>query len=110
MTNTEFSTLMVLTWCLAVLCAWLWLRRTTAAERRKKLAADLRIALFVSAVFIVPFALSFILSPGAPPSSVLVVCMSLLFLLNLGTAVGEIRIAFRAKNADDQRFPAGSDS
>ena len=109
MTNTEFMGLVALTGCLVTMGAWLQLRRATPAERRKK-RTDFRLCLFGSAAFIGLFGLNFILPMPVPPSLAEWVFMSLIFLLILWIAISELRIAFRARNADDQRAPADSDT
>ncbi len=106
---TESMGLIALTWCLFMLLAWLRLRSATLATRRTKLA-DFRIALYWLALFIVPFALSFILLTSTRPSSLEVIGVTLALLLLLGIAMNKLRVAFRARNADDQRSPADSDT
>jgi len=117
MTLTEFWGLIMGTWGLVLLIAWLQLRRATTAERRKK-RAEFRRDLLLSAVLIGPICLSFILAlrfsitystPLLVPSWVATLFW-LLFLAVLAVFMKELRIAFRARNADHQRSPVDSDA
>ena len=98
MTFTELCGLMMLTWCLLEVVDWLRLRRDTTPQRRVK-QWIFRRSLFVAPVFIVFFFLSFLSPPWFVPPSWAVIGMSLVFLIILGIAMNELRIAFRARNA-----------
>jgi hypothetical protein len=107
MTFTEYFGLIVLGWSLSALIDWLRSRRATPPNQRKKLA-DFRMSLSWFALFAVYFALSFIFHTSARPASWEVIGVTVAFLGLLGIAMNEIRIAFRARNANVQRSPVDS--
>ncbi len=109
MTYDESMGLIALTWCLFMSLAWLRLRRATRATRRTKLV-EFRTSLYWLALFIIPLALSYILLTSTRPSSLEVIGVTLVLLLLLGITLNELRVDFRARNADHQRSPADSDT
>jgi hypothetical protein len=102
MTATEFLGLLALSGCLCAMGTWLQFQRASTVDRRKKWAT-FRVSLVMSAGFIGLFGLNFILPAPVPPSLALSICISLYFLLILGMAMNELRIALQARNARSQR-------
>jgi hypothetical protein len=109
MTDTEFWGLVALGGCFGTIGAWLQVQRTIPARRRNKWA-EFCVCLAMCAYFISLFGLQFLRPSPVPPSPPQVIFMSLSFLACLGFAVSEIRVAFRARNANYQRAPVDSDS
>jgi cytochrome bd-type quinol oxidase subunit 2 len=105
MTNTAYCGLLALSTCLLALVSWLQWRRATATERLLK-RWQFSTNLILSFSFIVVFAISFVRPKSAPPTSWEMIGVPLLFLFLLWTVTRELRIAFRARNAADQRSPA----
>jgi hypothetical protein len=113
MAYTEFFGLLALGWCLMPLFGWLNLRRATPAQRRYN-RGWFRISLAWCVATVGQFLFHFIPPTLFQPSSWMVILeviwVSLIVLVMLGLAINELRIVFLARNADDQRFPAGSDT